>query len=167
VTLFFIATASAKMVFYIQGYGLTRLRVLTQVVMVFLALLTVLILVRLIRPNFRYMPAATIAALAICAAVSWTDVDTLVANYNVDAYLSGTLETIDMPHLESLGEGAVPAVYRLATQSTDRLVSSRAYMILENNYTSYSRDPRSWNIASHIADGYLQRGEDSQVVDTP
>ena len=45
------------------------------------------------------------------------DVDTQVARYNVDAYLSGQLETVDVGHLGGLSEGAVPQLARLLEAS--------------------------------------------------
>ena len=110
VTLFLVATAVAKMVMYIDSYGLTRLRVLTTVVMVFLAVTTVVVSLWLMVPKIPYMKWIVIAGLLIGAVTAWADVDTVVAAYNVRAYQAGQLQTVDINHLCSLSDGAVPYI---------------------------------------------------------
>lgn len=150
VTLFLVSTASAKMLMYIGSYGLTRLRVLTQVVMVFFAIVTLLISAWLFVPKLPYMKAIVISALVIGAAVSWTDVDSLVAKYNVDAYLSGKMETVDVSHLSSLSYSAVPHLKRLAEEADDPEVAEKAENILNRKaqYFSAPEDFRQWNYAN-------------------
>ena len=143
ITLFLIATASAKMLLYIGSYGLTRLRVLTQTVMLWLAATTVLVCIRLCKPGFAYMKAVILAALALGTALLWLDVDAMVARYNVRAYQTGKLETVDMFHLSGLGYGAVPYILEL-TEDDDPEVAREARTIL------YHREPsvdelREWN----------------------
>jgi predicted P-loop ATPase/GTPase len=55
----------------------------------------------------------------------WADVDTVVACYNVRAYQAGVLETVDISHLQSLSDGAVPYIAEL-TQDHDQAVANRA-----------------------------------------
>ena len=151
VTLFFVATASAKMILYIKSFGLTRLRVLTQVVMVFLGIVTVLVSVWLFVPKLPYMKAVVITALVIGAAVSWADVDTQVARYNVHTYLSGKMETVDVHYLNSLGGGAVPYMEKLAQSAPDKAVKEGARLLLDNRWSESPKDFRSWNYVNHTA----------------
>ncbi len=150
-TLFFVAAASAKMFLYIDSFGLTRLRVLTQVIMCFLGLVTVFICVWLFVPKLPYMKAVVLTALIIGALVSWTDVDTQVAKYNVDAYLSGKLETVDVSHLKQLGNGATPHILRLAQEAEDAAVAQSAQNILRQRQDPSAFDLRSWNYVNHSA----------------
>lgn len=159
VTEFLVATASAKMFLYIGSYGLTRLRVLTQVVLLFLALTTGLVAVRLFVPKLPYMKTVILAGLLLGALVSWVDVDTFVAKYNVDAYLSGQLETIDVSHLNSLGDGAVPQIYRLAQEAPDREIEHQADALLARYWSADPEDFRGWNYANHVATEYLVTNE--------
>ena len=76
--------------------GLTRLRLLTEVIMVFLAITTVLVAVWLFVPKMPYMKVVLLTALIIGAVVLWADVDTVVARYNVQAYQTKKLETVDV-----------------------------------------------------------------------
>ena len=155
VTLFLVATASAKMFLYIDSYGLTRLRVLTQVVLLFLGLTTGLVAVRLFVPKLPYMKTVVLAGLLLGALVSWVDVDSFVAKYNVDAYLAGDLETVDVSHLSVLGDGAVPHIYRLAQEAPDKAIAHQADATLARSWTQAPEDFRSWNYADHAAMEYL------------
>ena len=150
-----MATASAKMFLYIESYGLTRLRVLTQVVLLFLGLTTGLVAVRLFVPKLPYMKTVVLAGLLLGALVSWVDVDTFVAKYNVDAYLAGDLETVDVSHLSVLGDGAVPHIYRLAQEAPDKEIAHQADATLARSWTQAPEDFRCWNYADHAAMEYL------------
>ena len=125
VTEFLAASSAAKMIMYIGSFGLTRLRVLTMVIMVFLGITTALICVWLYVPKLQYMKSVMLVALAIGAAVLWVDVDTQVAKYNVDHYLSGDLKTVDTAYLATLGPGAVEYVEKL-TDCDDPIVRTMA-----------------------------------------
>ena len=154
-TEFLVTTASAKMFLYIGSYGLTRLRVLTQVILLFLALTTGLVAVRLFVPKLPYMKTVILAGLLLGFLVGWMNVNSFVARYNVDAYLSGNLETVDVSYLDRLGSSAVPHIYRLYQEAEDPEVAQMAADILDNCYLHYL-DFRDWNCADHISDQYLK-----------
>ena len=147
--LFLIAAASAKMLLYIGGYGLTRKRVLTEVFMLWLGVTTILVSVWLFTLRLPYMKGAVICALILGCVTFWADVDTQVARYNVRAYQSGQLETIDMGHMGCLGDGALPYIKEL-THDRDPEIASTAMDILENSYCSIS-DFRSWTYTESAA----------------
>lgn len=151
VTLFFVVTASAKMAMYIGAYGLTRLRVLTEVIMVFLGLATATVCVWLFVPKLPYMKIVVLLALILGAAVLWADVDTIVAAYNVSAYQCGKLETVDVQYLTSLSAGAVPYIAELAEHGN----ATAQHFMEENGSHSYwcslYDDLRSWNWADWLA----------------
>ena len=86
-----------------------------------------------------------VVGLALCAVLMWADVDTQVARYNVRAYQSGKLETVDMVYLRDLGYSAVPYLEEL-TQDPDPDTAQRAANLLRNFYT-FDHDIRSWNYA--------------------
>lgn len=155
ITLFLTVTASAKMVMYIGSYGLTRLRVLTEVIILFMALATVFVCIWLFARKMPYMKAIVLTALLLGSIVVWADVDTVVACYNVRAYQSGALETVDMAHLEDLSDGAIPYIAELA-QDKNPEVAKQAISILKRRAyreTDWeSNDFRAWNIADAIAD---------------
>lgn len=162
VTLLLVITASAKMFLYIGAYGLTRLRVLTEVIMIWLGITTALVTVWLFMPKLPYMKAVLLCALVIGAAVFWADVDTVTARYNVNAYLSGKLETVDVGYLSTLGDGAVPYLQRLRIEA-DSETAERAGRAIEQRYIYSSDDLRSWNYVNHKAEECLIRiGENKE-----
>lgn len=155
VTFFLIATASAKMFLYIGSYGLTRLRVLTQIVMLFLGVTTVVVTLWLFTPRLPYMKVVLIAALLIGAATLWTDVDTQVARYNVNAYLSGQQTTVDVYYLYRLGNGALPEMARLSEEAPDKEIRTTAQTYLaQKKQQIKDTDIRGWNYVNYIAGKY-------------
>ena len=159
VTLFLVAAASAKMFLYIGSYGLTRLRVLTEVFMLWLALTTVFICIWLFRPKMSYMKPVMLAGLLFCAALMWADVDTQVARYNVRAYQDGRLETVDMGHLSRLNAGAVPYIEELTNDADPEIARTARDILSHYDYSGY--DLRGWNYtrsrAAEILEEYAQR----------
>lgn len=154
-TCFLVAAASGKMGMYIRSYGLTRLRVLTEVVMLFLGLATVVVCLWLFLPNIPYMKVILLAALVLGAGVFWADVDTQVARYNVRAYLAGELETVDVVYLDDLGPGALPYLAELAKTGNEDAVQA----IAERNVYAPD-DIRGWNLA--VSQGLAALEEDGQ-----
>ena len=150
ITLFFVVAASAKMGLYIGSYGLTRLRVLTEVIMVFLAITTVIVAVWLFVPKMQYMKAVILTALVMGALVLWVDVDTVVAAYNVSAYETGLLDTLDVPYLATLSDGAIPYIARVAE------ILPGAGNVLNSLQPNRWNDLRDWNIASWLAEQILR-----------
>ena len=85
------------------------------------------------------------------AAVLWTDVDTVVARHNVQAYRSGQLAQVDVDYLESLSAGAVPYIAQLAADG-----NKAAQIFMEQNHSrdywhASLHDLRSWNWADWLA----------------
>lgn len=151
ITLFFVVTASAKMAMYIGSYGLTRLRVLTEVIMVFLGITTTLVCIWLFAPKMPYMKAVLLIALVMGATVLWADVDTVVARYNVQAYQSGQLAHVDVDYLTTLSAGAVPYIARLAESGNK---AAKAFMEQDRSVYYWDaawHDLRSWNWADWLA----------------
>ena len=162
VTLFLIGASFAKMLLYIGTYGLTRLRVLTMAIITFLALTTVLVCVWLFLPRLQYMKFVMLAALVIGAAVVWMDVDTVVARYNVEGYLSGELASIDTAHLGELGDGALPYVAQL-TVADDPEVARTARDLVKYWYIRSPGDFRSWTYINHSVQQYDIHAEEARI----
>lgn len=161
-TLFLVSTASAKMLLYIDAYGLTRLRVLTEVIMVWLGLVTAFVMVWLFLPKLPYMKAVFLSAMLLGSIVLWADVDTVVARYNVGAYQTGKLATVDVDYLGSLGNGAVPYLAQLTTAS-DLNLAEEAQNRLKHRWFDTIDDFREWNYVNHIAENYIPK-EEAEVL---
>ena len=164
VTLFLVCTASAKMFLYIDSFGLTRMRVLTQIVMLFLALVDLVAMIWLFAPKLPYMKFVVVAALLIGAVTIWVDVDTVVAHYNTNAYLSGQMEEMDVTYLRDLNHAAVPYLAKLAEEAPDETVADQAMFYLRH-WSIDVEDFRDWNYATGLAKQHLPApGEAAEVV---
>ncbi len=113
-TLALISTAIAKMVLYINRYGLTPKRVYSSWFMLVLAVVFVLVCVKQFALKFKITVTSFFVTVVMFAALALSGVDSIIANYNVNAYLSGNLETVDVRALEKLGDSAVPSIVKLA-----------------------------------------------------
>ena len=156
VTLFLVVSASAKMFIYIDTYGLTRLRVLTEVIMIWLGLSTIIVCLWLFLPKLAYMKIILVLALVMGAAVGWADVDTVVARYNVNAYLSGELQTVDVNYLGTLGSGATPYIQKLMNDPNSSIYTpARVEVYSREDSGKAIADIRDWNYADYLSDSLL------------
>ena len=84
----------------------------------------------------------------------WVDVDTLVASYNVSAYQSGALDTVDVYYLFSLSDGAIPYLHQLTTDANSEVAATAKEML--EAYDAYELDFRNWNWSASEAWKILQ-----------
>lgn len=112
-TLFLIAVALAKMFLYIENFGMTRLRVLTSVFMVFLAILFMVVILRTFIKKIPVIKISIVAATLILLVIGYADVDKTIVNYNVYAFEKGFTEELDIEAIGDLGYGAVPTLYKI------------------------------------------------------
>ena len=118
--------------------------------MVFLGSTTLIIGIWLLQPKLPYMKAVLLSAMILGAAVIWTDVDTLVASYNVSAYQAGTFKRVDVDYLARLNAGARPYIAQLA-QCDDPAVARVAQDVLKYQRKTDYDDFRGWNYTEYIA----------------
>jgi len=125
-TLVLIATAISKLVMYIDFYGLTPKRVHAAWFMAVLAVLFILIIIRQFAKKLNAVAVSIVVLVIMFAAIALPNIDGYIAEYNVDRYLNGTLETVDVDAMKDLGLSAVPQMVRLA----DVLDESKADLVL-------------------------------------
>jgi hypothetical protein len=113
-TLVLISTALAKMFMYIESYGLTQKRVYSTAAMIVLAVIFVLLIVKQFVPKICVGAVSLAASLVLFAVLSLGNLDGMIAKYNVDRYIDGSLPTVDIEAMENLGDAAVPELVRLA-----------------------------------------------------
>lgn len=138
-TLVLISTAMAKMYMYIDCYGLTPLRVYASWFMVVLTLVFVLIIVKQFAKKLRLVVISLAVLVVMFSALSLSNVDSFIAKYNVDRYLDGSLETVDIPAMENLGDAAIPHLVRLSQYLDEKNGTDITKMqaeIWENEYYS-------------------------------
>lgn len=119
-SLVLVAIALSKMILYISYYGLTPSRVYSSWFIILLALLFLVILIGQIVPRFPYASVGIIGAVTLFAFLAVPNVDSIIADYNVDRYLEGELSEIDVDTLDRLGLSSVPARVRLEEELEGR-----------------------------------------------
>lgn len=106
-TLFIIATALAKMVLYVQVYGLTRLRLYTSWFMVLLGVIFVTITVRALVKKLPTAKILSASFIVMFAFLCFSRPDALIAEYNISRYEAGTLKNLDVSMLCELSDDAL------------------------------------------------------------
>ena len=112
-TLILIATALSKMVLYIDAYGMTQNRILATWMILLLAVIFILSLIQVFFKKFPIAMAILVTCVVFVLVLFLPNIDGMIANYNVDAYLSGNLSSVDVDALCDLDYAAVPALSRL------------------------------------------------------
>lgn len=118
-TVVILASAWYRMHLYISAFGLSVLRLMTLWGM--LAILAGLFAAgwKLAHPTFAFWRVFFSFALATWCLMCLAGPARQVADYNVDAYLAGRLETVDVSYLRELSADAWPALDRLAEQTEE------------------------------------------------
>ncbi len=105
-TLVILSSALMRMCLYIGEYGLSLLRIMTLWAMAFILVCLSAAAVRCCRQNFKFWPVFISAAIWGWAIFTILRPDVIVADYNLDAYLSGDLPSIDVEYISSLSPQA-------------------------------------------------------------
>jgi len=147
-TILMIVTAQSKMIMYINVFGLTQLRVFTSWFMILLFLIFTFILVRQFK-KFNLTRFVVIGFVAMFMALSYSNVDGLIAKYNIERYQAGTLQTLDIDALGRLSDAAVPHMHNLyITGEYDwRLVNAMSTF----RWIPSESDFRTFNLQRHRA----------------
>ncbi len=109
-----LATAILRLERYVLAYSLTRARLAAIVCFALVAVGIALLAIRLMarRSNGWLLRATSMATLAVLLAVAFTNVNGIVARFNVRHCheFGGGAARLDVAHLESLGPPALPAI---------------------------------------------------------
>lgn len=135
-SLVLISTVGSKMFMYISSFGMTRLRILVSVFMLVLCFIFLFVIIKLFAPKFSYMRYIVIAVTVIGITVAYADIDRVIAKYNTEMYLNGTLQTIDVSAFENLSDSAVPYLVKLLDNS-DKTVAQVAKSQLQSRASNY------------------------------
>lgn len=156
-SLVLIATALAKMILYIDAYGMTQKRVYVAFFMILMALGFVLcIFAQFIKKLKMTWVCLTLAVLFV-AVPAFCGFDSMIHSYNVDRYIDGTLKTVDYSVMYD--ESALPALEKLyfnekATKSDKKAMEDIADHIIRTHKDNNIFDR---NIANLRADASAKR----------
>ncbi|GAB1476420.1 hypothetical protein MASR2M70_12540 [Bacillota bacterium] len=117
-TILLMATALRKMALYINYYGLTQLRVYTTWFMLVLFIVFVIVILRQFK-RFNGTKVAAISFIICFLFLCYANVDSFIAKYNIDRYLEGSLENVDVAALGQLSDAAIPPMFDLYEKTHD------------------------------------------------
>ena len=109
-TLVLISTAAAKMIMYINVYGLTPKRVYASWFICVLAVLFLLVIIKQFAQKLRLVTVSALVVTVMFAGLAFSNIDGIIARYNVERYMNGSLSEIDVVALIDCGDSAVPAL---------------------------------------------------------
>ncbi len=113
-TLVLISTAIAKLVMYINIYGLTQKRFYAAWFMLVLALVFIAVAISRFVPKISILAVSSAVLVASFTVLALCNADRMIAKYNVDRYINGTISTVDVMAMEELGDAATPELIKLA-----------------------------------------------------
>ena len=165
-TLVLISTAIAKLIMYINIYGLTQKRFYAAWFMLVIALVFIVVAVSRFIPKISVVTVSAAIVVASFTGLALCNADRLIAKYNVDRYLNGTISTVDVIAMENLGDAAVPELIRLANyldsvNGTDILKDVRSKKIVVD--PEYTEDD-FWEYYNVYELDYLYTGNDINVL---
>lgn len=172
-TLILISTAVAKLVMYIDRYGLTQKRIYAMWLMALIAIVFLIIAVCQFLKKAKVVALCLSVAIVMFAGLSVCNVNALCARYNTDRYLNGTLETLDMVAMQKLGDSAIPSLVRvskamdaeedpLLKSQVDALLESAVYLRKLEEFSIFT-----FSIPSAMADAALEEYTATLPADHP
>ncbi len=136
-TILILITAMAKMKLNIETYALSKNRVMVSVFMLMMFVIIIFYIIHLFAPKVNYMQPIIILCSALFIVLAYSNVDYQIAKYNVEAYTSGKIESIDVENISDMSCSAVPILIDLV-DSEDHIVSKQAKTAvlknIEDNY---------------------------------
>lgn len=159
-SLVIVATVIGKLVLYMGDYGLSQLRVYTTLFCICAAIVIICVAVRLFVRRFAYfrVAAATLALLSV--GVAFADVDTTVARYNTEAYMSGVLQEIDIYYLSTLDSASVPYLVKLMDCEDQTVAQSAATTLFRKAmlYGNVDKDSLSFESQNGVYSAPVESG---------
>ena len=150
-TVLILVTAMAKMKLNIEIFGLSKNRLLVSVFMIMIFVIIVFYIIHVFLPKVSYMQPIIIICSAMFIALSFSDIDGMVAKYNIDAYTSGKIDSIDLEYINNLSDSSLIYITDLADSDNHKVAREARKIInrnLERNYHSdiFNNDTEKQNI---------------------
>lgn len=129
-TMLLITTAIAKMVMYIDRFGMTKMRIQTSLFLVFIFVLCLLLTIRCVYRKAMIIRPALITALIIVISIGTVGTNRIIADYNTNAYLSGELKSVDIQTISYCDYSSIKNLIKLEKHFSD-------VSIYEDNIDNY------------------------------
>ena len=153
-TLLLISVAFAKMYLYISTYGLTILRIIPSVFMIFLCFVFAFIIMGEFKKSFPVTKLSFYAGNILFVLLCLANIDAVVAGYNLNAYMNGNLPYYDIYDLRESDMAAMPVIYKAWKNSSDKELKDKLHFCAEGIMGYYSFDidePISYNYSRNKA----------------
>ena len=153
-TLALISVDFAKMYLYISTYGLTTLRIIPSVFMIFLCFVFAFIIIGEFKKNFPVTKLSFYAGNILFVLLCLANIDAVVARYNLNAYMNGNLPYYDIYDLKESDMAAMPIIYKAWKNSSDKELKEKLHSSAESIMRYYSFDtdePISYNYTRNKA----------------
>ena len=153
-TLALISVDFAKMYLYISTYGLTTLRIIPSVFMIFLCFVFAFIIMGEFKKSFPVTKLSFYAGNILFVLLCLANIDAVVAGYNLNAYMNGNLPYYDIYDLRESDMAAMPVIYKAWKNSSDEELKDKLHFCAEGIMGYYSFDidePISYNYSRNKA----------------
>ena len=153
-TLVLISVDFAKMYLYISTYGLTTLRIIPSVFMIFLSFVFAFIIIGEFKKSFPVTKLSFYAGNILFVLLCLANIDAVVAGYNLNAYMNGNLPYYDIYDLRESDMAAMPVIYKAWKNSSDKELKDKLHFCAEGIMGYYSFDidePISYNYSRNKA----------------
>ena len=153
VTLIMLISSFYRMNLYDNEYGFTRLRIIVNLFLLFESIGLIATFKYIIKPKFNIIAIYTLIGLLYYLTLNTIQIDNIIAKRNIDMYLNGQTETIDINYLMNLSTDAAPQIYRLTENSNDDILTkNKARIYFENiglqyNNINYKTNWQSYNLS--------------------
>jgi hypothetical protein len=143
-----VASSMLRTADYIEGYALTRFRIVAMVWMVMVGIGLLLICWRLLRDKDGHwlIDANVKLVLVVLAGISTVDLGAVAASWNVRhaREIDGTGAQLDVGYLRALGYPAVVSMVRLEQTTTDPALRDRVAAVRGDLLEQMRRDQSNW-----------------------
>ena len=133
-----------RMSLYDGAYGFTRLRVLVYIFLIFEAGGLLATLAYIIKHNFNIFAVYAAIVLLFYLTLNLVRMDELIAKRNIDMYLSGQAEDIDIDYLLTLSHDALPQIIRLTDNDVQIMTRIKAINYIKNINGNYRYMENNW-----------------------
>ncbi len=122
-----VASSAYRLVIYVREYSMTVARFNAAVVIAFMAVCVIVMSLKIMFEKFKISVVVGGALIVAMAFYSVFNVDGFIARYNIDRYLNGTTDELDMSYIKyNLSSAVIPELNRLGELSSDEAVKEDA-----------------------------------------
>lgn len=100
-----LASALYRMLLYIGAYGLSLLRCMTLLIMVWITVSLVCAFIKTRKPDFKVFPVLAAAGLVGWVLFNYVNIDRVIAGHDLAAFKRGELAAYDVIYIDDLGPG--------------------------------------------------------------